>query len=346
LGTAALAETSIRIATFTTELHRKGPGLLLRDISGGKDPQVKAVAQVIATVQPDILILQGVDYDHKGMALSALRDEIGRTGWDMPHAFSRAPNTGLATGLDMDGDGRTGHARDAQGYGEFFGQGGMALLSRHTIEEDAVQDFSTLLWHQLPDALLPVTEMGPFPSQDAQDRQRLSSVAHWIVPISVGGRTLHVMTFHASPPVFDGPEDRNGRRNHDEILLWRHVLDGTVGRPFDGPYVLAGNANLDPVDGAGRKSAIKVLLSDPRLQDPVPMRSGTPEQGIGHKGDPRLDTAAWPGSDPGHLRVSYVLPSAGLTILGSGIFWPDTGPMAEQVETASRHRLIWVDLAF
>lgn len=304
------------------------------------------MAQIIARVQPDILLLQGVDYDHDALAVSALRDRIGGYGWEMAHVFSRAPNAGLATGLDMDGDGRTGQARDAQGYGAFLGQGGMALLSRYAVLDHAVQDFSAHLWRDLPDALLPRTEAGPFPSQEAQNAQRLSSVAHWIVPISIDHRALNLLTFHATPPVFDGPEDRNGRRNHDEILFWQKVLDGEIGDLPPGPFVLAGNANLDPVDGDGRISAIINLLADPRLQDPEPRRVGMPEQGPGQQGDPRLDTAAWPGPDPGHLRVSYILPSAGLRIKGSGVFWPETGPMAELVRVASRHRLIWVDLIF
>ncbi|MEC9313216.1 MAG: endonuclease/exonuclease/phosphatase family protein, partial [Pseudomonadota bacterium] len=42
----AQADT-VRIATFNTELSRKGPGLLLRDIERGEDPQIAAVIDVI-----------------------------------------------------------------------------------------------------------------------------------------------------------------------------------------------------------------------------------------------------------------------------------------------------------
>ena len=37
---------------------------------------------------------------------------------------------------------------------------------------------------------------------------------------------LHLLAHHPTPPVFDGPEDRNGRRNHDEAALWTAWLDG------------------------------------------------------------------------------------------------------------------------
>jgi len=35
----------------------------------------------------------------------------------------------------------------------------------------------------------------------------------------MGGQVIHILASHPTPPVFDGVEDRNGRRNHDEIRL-------------------------------------------------------------------------------------------------------------------------------
>jgi hypothetical protein len=59
----------------------------------------------------------------------------------------------MATGLDLDGDGRLGGAADAQGFGEFTGQGGMAILSRHPI--GPVTDHSAFLWRDLPGQIMP-----------------------------------------------------------------------------------------------------------------------------------------------------------------------------------------------
>lgn len=334
----ARAEQVMRVATYNTDLHRKGPGLLLRDIRAGED-QVLAIAQVIAHARPDVIVLQGVDYDLDLLALRALAVRVGEAGWDMPHAFALRPNSGMATGVDLDGDGRLGGPRDAQGFGFFSGQGGMAILSRHPVDQTGVRDFSSLLWRDLPGANPPL-------SDEALSVQRLSSVGHWVVPLRVGNQTVQVLAFHATTPAFDGPEDRNGWRNHDEIAFWRHYLDGAFQAPPAGAFVLAGNANLDPVDGDGRHEAIRMLLDDARLRDPRPARSGAASQGQGHGGDPRLDTAAWDAPDPGHLRVSYVLPSANLTVLDSGVFWPaPDDEMAQWVDRASRHRLVWVDLA-
>ncbi|MEO1138294.1 MAG: endonuclease/exonuclease/phosphatase family protein [Pseudomonadota bacterium] len=341
----AFAQTSVRVATYNTELSRKGPGLLLRDIRSETDEQVEAAARVIAYSTPDVILLQGVDYDHDLVTLRAFRDRIDAHGWYFAHVFAARPNSGLATGVDLDGDGRLGAPRDAQGYGEFAGQGGMAIMSRYPIRSEALRDHSARLWHEMPDALLTQSDGTPVLTDAAMKVQRLSTVGHWDVPVEIEGRSVRLLAFHASPPVFDGPEDRNGRRNHDEIVFWQHVMDGLYGPPPQSSFVVLGDANLDPIDGDGRKSAIHRLLDDSRLIDPEPRKPGPVAQGPGHVGDPALDTVAWPEPDPGSLRVSYVLPSADLRVLESGIFDPpaDAG-LKGLVSKASRHRLVWVDL--
>ncbi|WP_299153884.1 endonuclease/exonuclease/phosphatase family protein [uncultured Tateyamaria sp.] len=324
---AAQADT-LRVATYNTELSRDGPGLLLRDLARGADDQINAVLAIIKAADADILALQGIDYDLTGEALSQLSKAAGYA-----YHFAQRPNTGMPTGLDMDGDRRRGGPRDAQGYGRFSGQGGMAILSHFPILDTQVQDLSALLWRDVPDPTLPMVNGAPFPSDAAQAAQRLSTTAHWIVPIDTPAGVIDLMTFHASPPVFDGPEDRNGKRNHDEIRLLQQVLDGTVGIAPAGPFVIAGDANLDPIDGQGIKAAITTLLTDPRLQDPAP------------KGTHGTDTADWAEPVPGNLRVDYVLPSIHWRIIDSGVMWPTPDdPLAETAATASRHHLVWVDL--
>lgn len=337
---------TLRVATYNVEMQRDGPGLLLRDLIKGEDPAIDAVIAVISGSAPDILALQGFDWDFEGIALGVFADRLEHAGAQFPYRYAAQPNAGLKTDQDLDGDGRLGGPGDAQGFGAFSGRGGIAVLSRYPIRTEDVQDLSQLLWRELPGAMLPVHPDGsPFPSKAAQDIQRLSSTAHWIVPVSLpNGRTMSLMTFQAGPPVFDGPEDRNGRRNHDEIILWQAVLDGAFG-PVPGHFVLAGGANLDPRDSDGRRTAIQALLSDPRLQDPEPRSFGAeqaPDQG--HEGDNALDTVDWDG--PGRLRVDYVLPSSDWRVTGAGVFWPAPDQSGHDIALrASRHRLVWVDLA-
>jgi len=310
----------LRIATFNTELSRKGPGLLLRDILKGDDPQITAVLQVLARANADIIALQGIDYDLEGRALSALADAVGTATAPYPYRYAPPPNAGRMTDVDLNNDGKRGGSRDAQGYGRFFGAGAVAVLSRYPIAAAEVQDFSGLLWRDLPANLYPMQGDAPWGGAQAHAAQRLSSNSHVTVPIDhpAMGR-IHILTFHATPPVFDGPEDRNGRRNHDETAFWRHHLDGTIGTPPQSQFILLGDANADPDKGDGKPQAIRALLSDARLQDPLPSQ-------------PTVDWA-----QTGPMRVDYVLPSADWRVLDAGISTPN--------ETASRHRLVWVDLS-
>lgn len=299
------------------------------------DPQIDAVVEVIAAARPDILLLTDFDWDQEGLALAAFAARLAARGLDYPHRLAPRPNNGMATGLDLDGDGRTGTPDDAQGFGFFTGQGGMALLSNRPL--GPVIDHSAALWRDQPGNLMP--EGTP---EAVAAVQRLSSSGHWDVTVEIGGKPLHLLAFSATTPVFDGPGDRNGRRNHDEIAFWTRYDPG-------GPFVVMGNANLDPMDGEGRREAIAALLA--RVQDPGPRSEGAAaaaQDGANavQRGDPGLDTGDWPEADgPGNLRVDYVLPSKALRVGEAGVVWPAEGALAEAALVASRHRLVWVEVS-
>lgn len=278
-----------------------------------------AAQAIIANVSPDILLLTDFDYDYDAVALRALASQL-----DYPHYFALRPNTGLQTPYDLDGNGRLGEARDAQGYGRFAGDGGMAILSRYQVAPADVTDMSALLWKDLDGRVLPAT-MTP----DIAAVQRLSSSGHWVVPIETEIGSVTLLAFAATPPVFDGPEDRNGLRNRDELRLWANLLD--VNPPHS--FVVLGNANLDPLAGDGHRDAMRSFLANPLIHDP-------------HAGHP---TANWFADGPGKLRVSYVLPAATWVVKDSGVFWPapddpDAALFGEDRLTAGVHHLVWVDL--
>ncbi|MEZ5777482.1 MAG: endonuclease/exonuclease/phosphatase family protein [Paracoccaceae bacterium] len=311
---------------------------------------MEAAAAVIARAAPDVLLLNGFDYDLDGAALAAFAGTVEKHGRRYPHFFAFRPNTGWATGIDLDGDGRRGGPGDAQGFGRFAGQGGMALLSRLPVDLGDAADYSGFLWRDLPGSLV----AGAGLSEDALAIQRLSTTGHWSVPVALPeGGQLTLLAWHASPPVFDGPEDRNGRRNHDETAFWLRLLDGALSYDLPvGPFIIVGDANLDPVDGDGRPEALMELLSDARVKDPVPQSAGGAAaiaQGGANgaqRGDPAADTADWPDDPgPGNMRVDYVLPSADLTVVAAGVWWPSPDESgAEEAARASRHRLVWVDI--
>lgn len=343
---AAQPADTIRIATFAAPLSRDGPGLLLRDVLDPDDDQIAAITGVINQTSPDILLLTDFDFDAAGAALSVFSERLAQP---YPYLFALAPNAGLHTGLDIDGDGRTGDARDAMGYGRFRGDGGLALMSRYPIAEGQVQDLTGVLWRDVPDAVMPQLDGAPFPSQEVHDMLRVSSVGHWSVPIDVEGVVITLLAFAATTPVFDGPEDLNGLRNRDELRVWEAVLDGRLGEPPQRP-ILIGNVNAEPFDGEGLRDGIASVLARSDLQDPRPSSEGGAfAANENHLGDPALDNADWRDDGVGNLRVSYVLPSSDLMVAGAGVFWPapDAGfsdLLGEDGLRAGAHRLVWVDV--
>ena len=67
-----------------------------------------------------------------------------------------------------------------------------------------------------------------------------------------------------------------------------------------------------------------------------------------HEGDPGLDTGDFEdqiGKGPGNLRVDYVLPSQGLRVLASGVFWPLKHEPLLKLAEVSDHRLVWLEFA-
>lgn len=358
LTSPAAAET-LRVATWDVDLARDGAGLLLADLQKPDSPQIDAIAAVVRATRPDILFLSGIDDDHRGLALAALADRLaeGSDGVDYPHRFRAPVNAGDPSGHDLNGNGKTTDWADGWGWGRFPGNGGMAILSRQPIDTAGVRTFQLLPWRAMPDALLPQTPDGtPFPDAETSAGLRLSSRSHWDVPVTLpDGLALHLLASAPTPPLFDGEEGFNRRRNHDEIGFWTAWLGGArftddageLATAPDGRFIVLGNLNADPFDGAGIRDGIAGLLAVPRLTDPRPASAGAAAAASpGHAGPPELDTADWDEEGPGNLRVDYVLPSSDLRVLGSGVFWPKPGEaLSEDVATASPHRLVWVDIA-
>ncbi|MEM1313506.1 MAG: endonuclease/exonuclease/phosphatase family protein [Pseudomonadota bacterium] len=364
------APGSVRIAVFNASLSRNGAGLAWKAIAD-RDAQPLAVAEILRRVRPDVVAVLELDHDPEGLALTALAEMLsedgaeGLPGLDYPHRWAAPPNTGFPSGFDLDGDGEAVGPDDARGWGRFPGHYGMAVLSRLPLDEASIRTFRTQPWAAMPGNLMPPD----FYPAEAEAALPLSSKSHWDVPAALeDGRVLRLLISHPTPPVFDGPEDRNGRRNHDEIRFWVDYLSGDGWMTDDqggqgalapdAAFVVLGDLNADPFDGDARREALTALLGHPRVQDPRPESPGgaaaSAEQGeanAGHGGDPAQDTADWRDSPgPGNLRVDYALPSVDWEVTGAGVFWPaPDDPLARLVEggrrpASSDHRLVWVDI--
>ena len=194
---------------------------------------------------------------------------------------------------------------------------------------------------------------------------RLSSNSHWDLVFDIKGHDLHVLAFHPTPPVFDGPEDRNGARNFDESRFWLEYLQAgpdsfivdDVGRRGGlepgARFVIAGDLNADPRDGDSVNDAVGQLLDYPGVDSRCqPESTGAIEaslkQGgvnLNHQGDHAADTADFNDEYTGNLRLDYLLPSAEVTIRGCGVFWPASNEDTHELVDVSDHRLVWLDIS-
>lgn len=350
--------------------------------------QAHHVAEILQTVRADVLLLNEFDFDrdgvptadstptHLGYASAAARlfhdnflavphggaDTARPASAPLRYAYRYTPNTntGAPSGLDLDNNGSVGGGGDALGFGAFAGQYGFTVYSR--FEVIGVRSFQNLLWKDMPGNLLlndPTTgpnNLATFYSPAKRDVLRLSSKNHVDISLRINGQVLHFIVAHPTPPVFDGPEDRNGKRNHDEIRLLKDYVNGANylvddagrrgGLPPGARFVLAGDFNADLCDGDSFKApclaantpgkgpnAIGQLLLDPLVNTQLtpssaggtaaatdPDNNGPANQA--QMGNPAFDTADFNDANPGNLRVDYVLPSANLKIVGAGVFWP------------------------
>jgi len=367
------SDRSFRFATFNVFLNRPESGQLGKGLAMG-DPQARAIAEIIQIVRPDVLLLNEFDFDASGETLEHfVRFYLEQAQGDaqpvfFPYHFLAPSNTGVPAAIDVNGDGKIEGPSDAYGYGHFPGQYAMALLSRFPIQVNRARTFQRFLWRDMPNALLPddpnTSKPGDFYSVQELASFRLSSKSHWDVPIQIDSISVHVLAAHPTPPIFDGPEDHNGRRNHDEIRLWADYLNNAPyirddqgvagGLPQHSRFVILGDYNADPSDGDSRNSAIEQLLEHPLVNaNQIPSSRGgvaaasLDENDPPHQGNPAFDTSDFAQN----LRIDYVLPSKwGLDIQQSGVFWPTPeDPLYRLVGdgdpvVSSDHRMVWMDL--
>jgi hypothetical protein len=371
---APAASGVLRIATFNVSME--GGNYVERGVtprghelpaalSNSDHPQIRNIAEIIQRVRPDILLLNEFDYHEdpeRGVRPFLERylaqAQPGTEPIDYPYFFQGPVNTGVDSGMDLDRDGRaSGTGQDAFGYGLYPGQYGMLLLSRFPIDVERIRTFQHFLWKDMPDNL-----MADMRDEDGelwyppaiQEKLRLSSKSHWDVPVTIGGRTVHVLASHPTPPVFDGPEDRNGRRNHDEIRFWVDYLaggasdylyddTGSRGGLRGERFVVLGDLNASMEEGDARREGIEALLGHPNVRRGlIPTSDG----GRANRADSPFSpthTAAW------GMRADYVIPGkAGWKVLDGGVFWPPEGdPLHRLVadrRASSDHRLVWLDL--
>ena len=375
---AQAGEADVRFATFNASLNRNAAGQLVTDLSTPNNAQAATVAEIIQRVRPDVLLINEFDFAPAAVGLFQQNylsvPHNGAAPIVYPYTYIAPSNTGIPSGKDLNNaggvvttPGAPGYGDDSFGFGAFPGQFGMVVYSRYPIDPLGVRTFQLFKWKDMPGNLIPQ----PFYSPDEVEILRLSSKSHWDLPIRIEGKTVHFLVSHPTPPVFDGPEDRNGRRNFDEIRFWadyitpgatsRYIYDdaGNEGGLKPGePFVIAGDQNSDPLDGDSIPGAIQQLIEHPLVNTKVtPESAGAVEasalQGganLVHRSDPRFDTADFADGAPGNLRADYVLPRKTLQIAAAGVFWPMLADPLSRLTgvfpfPSSDHRSVWVDVS-
>jgi hypothetical protein len=335
--------------------------------------QAHNVAEIAQRVNADVLLVNEFDFDLNGTpTASSVATGLGyssngaklfqdnflsaghgnavrglTSGIEYAYRYTPNTNTGLASGFDLNNNGVIAGGDDAFGFGNYGGQYGFTIYSKYEIV--GVRSFQNFLWKDMPGNLLTndpsagADNLSTFYSADEINALRLSSKNHVDVTVRINGQDVHFLTAHPTPPTFDGAEDRNGKRNHDEIRFWADYIKGAAyiqddqgvsgGLAAGAKFVIAGDYNADPRDGDSFQGAINQLLDDPLVNTSLtpasaggtaaatyPSNNGTANQS--HAGDPQFDTADFSDSAPGNLRVDYVLPSANLEMTDAGIFWP------------------------
>lgn len=370
-GSAALTSDTVRIALFNV---RELSLAKLNEVDArgvGTNPQLLAAAEIVRRVAPDVLILNEVDHgpdpDELDLPARLFRDryiEGEDISLQLRFSFAAPNNTGRLSGMDLDKDGKVAtpadigtreYGNDSWGYGEYPGQYSMAVLSKYPFQDDIARTFQRFLWRDLPANHLPTDWYAPETAQ----RLRLSSKSHQDVAIRIGETRLHLLLSHPTPPVFDGDEDRNGRRNFDEIGFWALYLNDDArltddkgnagGLPEDHPFVIVGDLNAQPAaDQAVYEGmpAISQLLGHPRVQETGPHLTSLGAPGDRAPGAPDFWERGTADFGDG-ARVDYLLPGSGLQVVDGGVFWPaetSDPPSHRMALQASDHRMIWLDL--
>lgn len=363
------AATNVRVATFNvsmdaTNYTAKGESVeanALVNALKSNHQQIKNIAEIIQRVRPDILLLNEFDYVSKSQGIDYFIQHYLKVSQNKqpainyPYTYIGPVNTGVASEFDFDNDGKkTGKLGDAYGFGFFPGHYGMAVLSKYPIDFDKVRTLQTFKYKDMPGAQMPVEPLTGknWYNEPQWQAMRLSSKSFWDLPIDIKGETVHLLASHPTPPVFDGDEDRNGKRNHDEVRLIKDYVENAEylyddkgvkgGLKADSRFVIVGDLNAAPQGDKKRPVTTNQILKNPLINSEfVPKSKGAASSYSEQYA--AAYTAYW------QARVDYVLPSTyGISIQDGGVFWPTKNSelyrLIKDRNASSDHRMVWLDI--
>lgn len=362
------AVDTVRVRMGHWNIKELGTAKLLED---AHSPQLQAMAEILARFQPDFLSVNELQFDIENVPDQGLPGAPagtlpgnaceGRNGRRLADRLHELQPT-LEYDYTVVAMGNSGvpfvtteevsdefHVRPD----EYLGRYSLGLLSRYPILHDQVRVLHDLAWSALPGNRIDRIreELGI----EVPEGYWLFEKAIVVVPIDVQGITLYVVLLH---PMTSGFSDMNPHRNHDELRALTLWLSGELDAPGweplpeDARFILVGDFNIDPEDGAGDPDSIAQVLANPRVVAYFPESAG------GTKGtNPRRNSfLSGCGNADGHLptnvksklqlQLDYMLPSATIgQPVASEIFFPPY-PSADWTLAcrASDHRFVYEDL--
>ncbi|MGQ3413065.1 endonuclease/exonuclease/phosphatase family protein [Natrinema sp. LN54] len=367
-GTSAGKPNSTRYAAFNViELETE-------QVQEPGDEQAEAAARIVQEVRPDVLVIneltnnvqeekrtdrRNIDAFVENYLSVPQRDDL--EGIDYPHTVQPESNTGVLPDreYDFNKDGEAGQRPgDAFGFGEYPGHYAFAIASRHPIEEDRIRSFQEFRWDDMPNNLIVTEEEADddaelYLTPEEREVYRLSSKTHIDVPIDVGDDVVHGLFAHPTPPGFDGPENFNGRWNHDEVRFFADYVAGEEyiyddsgergGLADDASYVLMGDMNAGPRTDRPLDPARKYFFEN----DDFDTHRLPTSPGGAQRGNPYA--TRFGGDFEGVVeQIDYVLPSPDLSLRRSSVVWPSENAtkrgLGDDVSRASDHRLVWADI--
>ena len=117
------AHAQIRFATFNVSMNRNAAGELADQLAAGNNEQIANISSIIRTVRPDVILLN--EFDFAGEQATTAVEHFQSNYLSQPidglepiefgYAYTNEVNTGIPSGLDLDGNGKTTDPTDCYG---------------------------------------------------------------------------------------------------------------------------------------------------------------------------------------------------------------------------------------
>ena len=311
-------------------------------------------------------------------------------GIEYPYTKDIPTNTGDLSDYDLNNDGKVALPDDGWGFGQYHGQYAFAIFSKYSFG-DGYRSFKNFKWKDMPGEENPVIDICnnpdiPIPegkacghhwySEAAWNKLPVSSKNHVDLPVLIPDQNnrpkpVHMLVSHPTPPIFDASARRNYKRNRAEVKFMKDYIssegyfvddDGNGGGLTTGSlFVIAGDLNADPDQGDGDRATIAGLMKSSLVNTSATVGNSQPASKGGQEYLRSSDCTRNCNRSKGDtitsvsgLRLDLAMPSTGLTVMRSGVYWPATGEpgrhlvydakLGSSKGVSSDHRMVWIDV--